>query len=164
MAVPQMYDERAVVLAYIDAQRPPYPHEDFRLFRRARLQALEHAYGISISIDGVIDHSARSLWMLFSAAVDSYLGLRSPRDGFVEDSLINGTIDRLGESGLKMREVEAKLHSHLRDCRDASIEMLTRLFIILWGPIERPVSSADLRTSTFDDSKEPRLSDYYDRM
>jgi hypothetical protein len=60
--------------------------------------------------------------------------------------------------------VEAKLHSHLRDCRDASIEMLTRLFIIRWGPIERPVSSADLRTSTFDDSKEPRLSDYYDRM
>ena len=40
MAVPKMYDERAVVLAYIDAQRPPYPHEDFRLFRQARLEAL----------------------------------------------------------------------------------------------------------------------------
>ena len=164
MAVPKMYDERAVVLAYIDAQRPPYPHEDFRLFRRARLEALERAYRISISMDGVVDPSARSLWMLFSAAVDSYLGLRSPRDGFLEDSLINGTIDGLGESGSQIREVEAKLHTHLRECRDASIEMLTQLFIVLWGRIERPVSSADLRTSTFDDSKEPRLSDYYDEM
>src|SRR5215831_18767170 len=164
MAVPKMYDERAVVLAYVDAQRPPYPHEDFRRFRRARLEALEHAYGISLSMDGVVDRSARSLWMLFSAAVDSYLGLRSPRDGFLEDSLINETIDGLNESGLQIREVEAKLHAHLDDCRDANIEMLTRLFIILWGRIERPVSSADLRTSTFDDSKEPRLSDYYDEM
>jgi hypothetical protein len=164
MGAPKMYDERAVVLAYIDAQRPPYPHEDFRLFRQARLEALQRAYRISISMDGVTDPSARSLWILFSAAVDSYLGLRSPRDGFLEDSLINGTIDGLGESGSHLRQVEAKLHSHLRECRDASIEMLIQLFIVLWGRIEQPVSSADLRTLTFDDSKEPRLSDYYDEM
>lgn len=115
-------------------------------------------------MDGVSDPSARCLWMLFSAAVDSYLGLRSPRDGFLEDTLINGTIDRLGESGSQIREAETKLHTHIGECRDASIEMLTQLFIVLWGRIERPVSSADLMTSTFDDSKEPRLSDYYDEM
>ncbi|SRR6266496_2594797 len=164
MPAAKIYDERAVVLAYIDAQRPPYPHENFRLFRRARLDALENAYRIRISMEGVLDPSARSLWMLFSAAVDAYLGLRSPRDGFLEASLINGTLDGLGESGLQIKELETKLHTHLNDCRDANIEMLTRLFIILWGPIERPVSSADLRTPTFDDSNEPRLSDYYDEM
>jgi hypothetical protein len=46
MATDKIYDERAVVLAYIDAQRPAYPHEDFRSFRQARLRALEDAYNI----------------------------------------------------------------------------------------------------------------------
>jgi hypothetical protein len=164
MPAPKTYDERAVVLAYIDAQRPPYPHEDFRLFRRARLDALEHAYRIRISMEGVRDPSARSLWMLFSAAVNTYLGLRSPRDGFLEDSFINRTLDALGESGLQIKELETKLSTHVNDCRDANVEMLTRLFIVLWGRIEQPVSSVDLRTPTFDDSNEPLLSDYYDEM
>jgi hypothetical protein len=99
MKTPAIYDELAVVLAYVDAQRPPYPHEDFRRFRRARLRALEEAYGIRISWEGVKSPNSRGLWMLFDATVNTYLGLRGPRDGFLEDSLINTTIDRLGVPG-----------------------------------------------------------------
>jgi hypothetical protein len=164
MSNSKIYDERAVVLAYVDAQRPPYPHEDFRRFRRARLQALENVYQIRISLDGVSSPSSRSLWMLFAGAVDSYLKLVGPRDGFLEDSLINVTIDRLGDPGMVLRAVEDKLYMHLRECRAAHLEFLTRLFVILWGPIVRPVSSADLHSYSFDDSKEPQLSDYYDEM
>jgi len=164
MSHSNLYDERAVVLAYIDAQRPPYPHEDFRRFRRARLQALENAFGIDISMKGVIAQQARSLWVLFSAAVDSYLGLRSPRDNFLEDSLINTALDRLGAAGLELRDAEAKLVVRLQECRAAHLDFLTRLFLLLWGPIERPLNSADLLAFNFDDSREPRLSDYYDEM
>lgn len=158
------YDERAVVLAYIDAQRPPYPHEDFRRFREARLRALEDAYRIGISRDGVSSSSSRILWALFSSTVSSYLSLRGPRDGFLEDSLINSTIDRLGEQGQKLLEIEHELHAHLSECRTAHLELLTRLFLLIWGPIERPLCSADLLAYSFDDSKEPQLSDYYDDM
>jgi len=159
-----IYDERAVVLAYVDAQRPPYPHEDFRRFRRARLEVLEKAYRIRISLEGVSAPNSRILWMLFRGAVDSYLNLEGPRDGFLEDGLINVTIDRLGGTGMELRAIEDKLYMHLSECRTAHLELLTRLFVLLWGPIERPLSSADLRSHSFDDSKEPRLSDYYDEM
>ncbi|HJZ81707.1 MAG TPA: hypothetical protein VKD91_15225 [Pyrinomonadaceae bacterium] len=164
MSRSNIYDERSVVLAYIDAQRPPYPHEDFRRFRRARLQALENAYGIDISMKGVIAQQARSLWMLFSATVNSYLSLKGPRDNFLEDSLINTTLDRLGAAGLELHEAEARFVVRLQECRAANLDFLTRLFLLLWGSIERPLSSADLLAFNFDDSKEPQLSDYYDEM
>jgi Transposase IS66 family len=51
-----------------------------------------------------------------------------------------------------------------QECRAANLDFLTRLFLLLWGPIERPLSSADLLAFNFDDSKEPQLSDYYDEM
>lgn len=159
-----IYDERAVVLAYVDAQRPPYPHEDFRCFRRARLRALEDAYRISISREGVKSLESLCLWMHFSVSVASYLSLTGPRDGYLEDTLLNTTIDRLGETGAELLALEDKIYMHLKECRIAHVEFLTRLFVILWGPIKRPVSSADLRFYSFDDSKEPVLSDYYDVM
>jgi hypothetical protein len=159
-----VYDERAVVLAYVDAQRPPYPHEDFRRHRQARLRALEEAYGISVSQDGARASGALALWMLFSAAVSSYLGLRSPREGFSEDGLINVKIEGLGAAGQEIRAVEERLRAHLEACREAHLELLTKLFVGIWGPIDRPLKVGDLQAYSFDEATEPTWLDYVDEI
>ena len=159
-----VYDERAVVLAYVDAQRPPYPHEDFRRHRQARLRALEQAYGISVSQDGARASGALALWMLFSAAVSSYLGLRSPREAFSEDGLINAKIEGLGAAGQEIRAVEERLRAHLEACREAHLELLTKLFVGIWGPIRSPVEGGELRAYAFDEAMEPAWLDYVDEI
>jgi hypothetical protein len=160
MSVSKVYDSRAVVLAYVDAQRPPYPHEDFRTFRRARVRALESAYGIRTSVDGA---SSPPLWMLFNATVQSYLGLGGPRAGFLDDSLINTTLERLDSQG-QLRETEVRLHTHLEQCRELHLELLEGLFALLWGPIRDPVTVERLRELGFDEAKEPQWIDYVDDM
>jgi hypothetical protein len=164
MSIPQSYDERAVVLAYLDAQRPGYPHEDFRTFRRAKVSALQAIYRIEISYEGVAQKRLGSLWMLFDATAESFLKLGGPREGFLEDSAINSTIERIDNPQLALRQTEATLHHHLEQAREAHVQLLTRLFRVLWGPIEKPCSSADLAKLGFDASAEPKLSDYYDYM
>ena len=158
------YDERAVVLAYVDAQRPPYPHEDFRIFRQARLRALEKAYGINVSRDGAKASGSLALWMLFDATAKTYLGLKDPRDAFLEASLIETKIDGLGAAGREIRAVEERLYSHLKGCQEAHLELLTRLFVHIWGPIGRPIEPGELQDYSFDESREPKLSDYVDDL
>ncbi|MDB4932348.1 MAG: hypothetical protein JWM10_4832 [Myxococcaceae bacterium] len=158
------YDERAVVLAYVDAQRPPYPHENFRRFRQQRLRALEQAYGIRVSLEGAKAMRATALWMLFDATVNTYLGLKDPRSAFLEAGLIESKIDGLGAAGREIRAVEERLYAHLQGCREAHVELLTRLFVHIWGPIGRPLGPGDLAAYSFDESAEPKLSDYYDDM
>lgn len=164
MADTRRYDEHAVVLAYVDARRPPYPHQDFAVFRRQRLAALEAAYGFSMSMASARNAKAAPLWMLFDATVDSYLALRGPRAGFLEDSLINTTLEKVDDPTAHVRETEARLHALLQAARAAHLEMLHGLFLLIMGPIASPVSSADLIRFGCDDSKEPVLSDYYDDM
>jgi hypothetical protein len=160
----KVYDVRAVVVAYVDTLRSPYPHEDFRAFRKKRLAALEAAYGIRMNSEGAQASGAAPLWMLFGAVADSFLGLRGPRAGFLDDSLINTTLDRVDTELLRLRETEALLQSHLSASREAHLRLLESLFCMLWGAIEQPVTSADLRARGFDDASEPQLHDYYDYM
>ena len=103
----KLYDIRAVVMAYIDSERPPYPHEDFRVFRKARLAALETAYGIRMSHEAVVKEGTRPLLMPFAATAKSFMHANGPRAGFFDDSLITVTIDRMDTPALKLRETEA---------------------------------------------------------
>lgn len=164
MSVQEQFDEQAVVAAYLDAQRPAYPHEDFRTFRRAKLTALEAAYGIELSHRGVTSGPSTSLWMLFQATAESFLNLGGPRAGFLEDSLINTTLERADNPQLALRETEARLHKHLRQAREAHLELLVGLFKALWGPIEKPCTVSDLVAFGFDPSTEPKMQDYFEFM
>ena len=164
MGNPATYDERAIVIAYLDAQRPAYPHEDFRTFRRSKLAALEAAYRIRISYDGLTPERPSSLWMLFQATADSFLKLGGPRAGFLDDSLINVTLERVDTPELALRETETKLYLHLDKTQEAHLELLTKLFRLLWGPIENPCTPADLARVGFDAGAEPKLHDYFDDM
>lgn len=164
MSTNKIYDLRAVVEAYVDAQRPPYPHEDFRTFRKKRLAALESAYGIRIALDGIRERNLLPLSMHFNAVTSSLLGLAGPRAAYLEDSLINTTIARVDTPRLKLIETEALLHDHLKACRQAHLELLDALFVVLWGPIEHPITSTDLAKLGFDDAAEPKIWNYYDEM
>ncbi len=116
-----------------------------------------------MSDEGIASES-RALWMLFTATVDSLLKLGGPRAGFLDDSLINGTIARQGAATELLLEIEAKLHQLLDQTREAHLELLDALFVILWRRIDHPLTSADLATRGFDDEAEPRLHDYIDDM
>jgi hypothetical protein len=160
----RVYDERAVVRAYLDAQRPAYPHEDLRRFRRGRLDALEKVYEIRLSADGLSTSQQVVLWMLFSSAAESALSLRGPREGFLDDSLLNVTIERLGDAGTELLESESDVRQRVGELRGAYESLLVRLFVSIWGPIAAPVTSAELRRVGFDDEAEPRITDYFDEM
>lgn len=160
----KVWDERQVILAWVDAERPPYPHEDFRTFRRARLAALESAYRIRFSHEALASMEQKALWMLFESTRASYLALRGPREGFLDDSLLNVVLERVDTPELKVRETEEKLYVHLEECREAHLQMLMSLYRFLFGPIETPLTSADLARLGFDDETEPKIWDYYDEM
>lgn len=160
----KVYGPREVVVAYVDAQRPPYPHGDFRVFWRGRLAALESAYDIRMDPDGLPQTRAAVLWMLFSATVQSFLDMRGPRAGFLEDSLLNVVIEQSDTAELKLRETESRLHSHLEEARKAHLDLLEGLFVCIWGPLEHPLTSAELAARGFDDSTEPQICDYHDEM
>jgi hypothetical protein len=46
----------------------------------------------------------------------------------------------------------------------AHLQLLTSLFRVLWGPIEKRCAHADLARFGFDAAAEPRLHDYLDDM
>jgi hypothetical protein len=161
----QQYDYRALIEAYIDAQRPPYPHEDFRTFARGLLSALERAFGISISsMDGVRNAECSPLWMLFRAAAFSYVKLSTPRSGFLEDSLITFRLRQLGEQGAKVEAIEREIDELTLANREAHLKLLNTLFVLLWGQVDTVITSDTLRDQGFDDTKRPKWADYYDDM
>src|SRR5205814_7525172 len=87
------YDERGLIVAFVDACRPPYPHQDFQTFRQARLRALERAFGLRLSADEIPDIQASVLWMHFQATVRSFLALDGPGAGLLEGGLLERAID-----------------------------------------------------------------------
>ena len=162
MASPKIYDERALITALVEARLPPYPHEDFRTFRKARLAALEAAFGVRLSHEGVPDFRAKVLWMMVETYVASLLRLEET--GFGEGGLLERVLDERDTPELNIRGIEADLHRMGQEYRKRHYDMLASLFRCIWGPLGRTVSSADLLAHGFDDSKEPRMSDHYDEM
>jgi hypothetical protein len=156
------YDERAVILAYIDAQRPPYPHEDFKRFRQARLNALESHLKIRISPEGA-NSANRVLWLLFAGTANSYLGISSSTS-VLEGGLLETVLDREDTPDLGLREHQNRIYRHLEEAKSAHLDLLVGLFRLLWGSITNPITSSDLMKLGFDDASEPKPHDYYDLM
>lgn len=158
------YSQAALVGAYVEAQREPYPHEDFAAFRRARLAALEAAFGVHISEDGVRSPNGRLLFVVFKSVVASYLRIRYSGDGVLEGGLLETAIDRADTPELGIRAKQSRIHSLLAQCAQEQADLLDSLFTAIWGNSERVVTSEDLVALGFDDTKEPRIEDYYDRI
>jgi hypothetical protein len=162
--VTTQYDQTALIHAYIQANQAHYLHEDFKTYSVGLLNALQHAFGITITFDGVLDQEARALWMLFHATTQSLLSIRSPRSNFLDDSLINMRLERLGERGKRITNIEATIHHANTLSKTAHLQLLDALFSLLWGSTDTIVTSDDLRQLGFDDTKEPQFRDYIDYL
>jgi hypothetical protein len=66
--------------------------------------------------------------------------------------------------GQEIRAVEERLRAHLEACREAHLELLTKLFVGIWGPIDRPLKVGDLQAYSFDEATEPTWLDYVDEI
>ena len=160
----KQYDRTAFIRAYIDASQLDYLHEDFRTYYKGLLDALQRAFDITFSLNGVRNREAAALWVLFHATVRSYQNIQTPRSGFIEDTLLNSTLDRLGERGEPIVALEETIRTTATSNKETHWRLLDELFLLLWGPVDTVVTSKDLLEIGFDDTKEPKKSDYLDYM
>jgi hypothetical protein len=158
------YDRAALIQAYIQAHEPYQLHDNFKRFYDERLAALEQAFGLRLSSDGVRNAEYHALWMLFHAAVKSYLSIRTPRSNFLDDTLITVKLDRLGARADAIAAYEARIVQAAESSRAAHLGLLDELFQILWGEIDTVVTSEQLRQIGFDDAEKPKHEDYLDYM
>jgi hypothetical protein len=160
MIMDKRYDRAALIQAYIDTQRPKYVHDDFKRFYTERLAALERAFDVRLNFEAAKNIENRALWTLFHATAKSYLSVRTPRSYFLEDTIVNSALDRLGDQARSMHTYEALIGRATETSREAHLHMLDELFTLLWGEIETVVTSERLRQLGFDDSLEPNWLDY----
>lgn len=158
------YNQHDLLQAYIAAQRRPYPHEDFRTFRRARLAALEKAFEVSISDEGMRTTDHHILFYIFRGEVAAQVNYLDEGAGVMEGGLLESVIDRNDTPELGIREKQQRIHSLIVQCAQERLALIETLFSAIWGKTDRTVSSADLLTLGFDDSDEPKVADYWDIM
>jgi hypothetical protein len=156
------YDQAALIEAYIAANRTDYLHEDFTTYYKALLATLEQAFGLLVSSQGIRRAEVRPLWLLFQSTMRSYLAIKTTRSGFLEAGLLEKRLDELGDEALPIRQAEQTISRLAEESRAAHLQLLADLFTVLFGPLEKVVTSADLQALGFDDSKEPSISDYWD--
>ena len=153
------YDRAAFIQAYI-AIKEPQGHEDFTRFTAARLAALEQAFDLRLTWEGVTHQDNSVLWMLFQATVDSYLHLRTPGSDFLDGSLMMRRLDALGDHANPLMTAWETINTATTASEQAHLAMLDELFILLWGAITTVVTSDQLRAIGFDDAQEPDWLDY----
>lgn len=153
------YDRAALIQAYI-ATKEPFGHEDFTQFTAARLAALEQAFDLRLTCDGVTNQDNRDLWMLFTATVRSYLSLRTPGSDFLDGSLLMRRLNDLEEHAHPLMAAWETINTATTTSEQAHLVMLDELFILLWGDVTTIVTSDQLRARGFDDAQEPDWLDY----
>lgn len=156
------YDQSAFISAYIESRKEHYLHSDFEEFAKARFQALEQAFGVTISWDKLQPDVPRTLFMLFKMTVDSLLALRVPRSNMLDDSLLNKQLEAMGDRAAKINQLEGLIVGRYYANQKTHRELIDLLFEMLWGKLERVVTSEELLAFGFDDSAEPNISDYND--
>jgi hypothetical protein len=158
----KQYDYHSLINAYIDTQAQAFIHPDFEQFYRARLVVLEQAFDVKMSLEGAPHNTP--LWMLFYATVRYYKRTGHPRDMFLESSLVNSTLDKMGSQGAEIYQLDIELRSVIEQAHSVYQSLLVRLFIAMYGEHPQIFTSDDLKQLGFDDSTEPNTSDYYDYM
>ena len=156
------YDYKKLLDIYIKAQQP-YPHEDFSKFYTGLLETLESLFEIKLPRKGgsLLEVPNRVLGMHFNAVVNSYLAITHPRNGYAEDSLVNKRIDELGRRGKRILDLERQITKLNDQSENLHLQLLYELFIGIYGEINKVVTSGQVLAAGFDDSKEPKFSDYW---
>ncbi len=157
------YDFRVLIEVYVYTRRQNYVHPDFPVYYNGLLQALQRAFGIQLTQEGISSRQ-RSLWGLFENTVLSLHQITSPWSGYLEAGLLLSKLDESGEPGQAAHRASAVIHKANADSESAHHEMLHALFVAIYGECHQVVTSEELIVAGFDDSKEPNIQDYYDDM
>jgi len=153
----RQYSYKELIEAYIATQRT-YVHDDFTNFYKQLSATLQDLFDIHfLSRDQMrelpSDIRKGGILMVFNATAGSFLAIRTPWSGFLEGGLGIATLDDMyGQPFLDLAE----------QSRTAHYTLLDTLFKMMYGDVERIVTSEELRLAGFDDAKEPKISDYWD--
>lgn len=154
--MPKVYDYKDLVMAYIDANRRGYLHEDFKTYFQSRLPKLEEAFDIYFK------DAKKSLMMYFFSIVRSYNSIDYP--GMMEMGGVFSALSRAGNRGREVEKLQIDVFHKLEEARNMLLEMMYALFIVMFGETDKTVTSEDLLKLGFDESKEPKERDYWDQM
>lgn len=157
------YDYRVLIEAYIYSQRKDFVHSDFATYYASLLEALQARFGIRLSREG-LPLGRSVLWGLFKNTVDSLLQITNPWAGYLEAGLLVNKLEESGEAGKTVVRASRVIGEANVASEAAHREMLYALFQAIFGECDRVVTSEELREAGFDDSREPKIDDYYDEM
>jgi hypothetical protein len=155
------YDFRVLIEAYIYTQRKNFVHADFTTYYNSLLEALERAFGIRLTGDGLSFHQ-RILWGLFQNTVGSLHQITNPWAGYLEAGLLHKKLEESGEPGRIVDKASAVIFEANKASEAAHHEILCALFLAIFGEFQKIVTSEELRRAGFDDSKEPDIANYHD--
>lgn len=100
--------------------------------------------------------------MLFESTVKSLNKIDYPGSGFLEATALVMALNRSGDKGVAVRASMKKILELNKESKQVHLEMLNTLFQLMFGEVTKVVTSRDLLELGFEDSKEPKISDYWD--
>jgi hypothetical protein len=157
-----VFDHSSLVLAYIESQRTDHPHVDFETYHQDLSQALQNAFGITMTRDGIESFDGKVFFMLFSGVVRSWLHLTA-RDGLLEAGLLERKIEELGDVGEKINQQRSQIYQLQQQGIAAHLELLNNIFHQIWKPTRIQVSRDELKEFGFN-REPPNISDYWDEL
>jgi hypothetical protein len=158
------YDYRVLIETYIYTQRKDFLHSDFEVYYASLLEALQVQFGIRLSHEGHTTLPQKVFWMLFQSTVRSLLQITSPWADFLDETLLVKKLEESGELGTIVNRASGVIGEANKASETAHREMLCVLFQAIFGECHRVVTSQELLTAGFDDSKEPDIVNYYDLL
>ncbi|MEM6284675.1 MAG: hypothetical protein AAF787_20975 [Chloroflexota bacterium] len=163
----QTYTYKSLIAAYIETQKKQV-HPDFDRYYEAHLDALERAFDLPLSekrmfADGAPPR-AQGLWIIFADAVASYVSIRTPWETFLESGAVLHRLQGWGEHKQRVFEYAYRISGIAKENRAVHMEMIVHLFHMMHGEVDGVVTSADLLALGFDDTTEPDVADYLDRI
>src|SRR5689334_16572329 len=111
------------------------------------------------STDGV-DPRYHALAFLFHGTMRSYLSIKTPWSGFTDETLVVRQLDQAGQQGQAIFQLSNEIGDLAKRSKTLHLEMLYDLFRLMYGETDQVVTSEQLLATGFDDSKEPKISDY----
>jgi hypothetical protein len=153
------YDYRALIQAHIDANRRYFVHEDFEKYYTGLFESLKVLFQINFTFRDFsgMENSFRrkNAEMLFRSTVSSYNHITEPWGAFLEGPAhLDDMWDKYG----------SKLFDLTRESQTIHLALLDELFQIMYGQVDKIVTSEMLLEIGFDYSKEPKMSDYDDYL
>jgi hypothetical protein len=157
----QVFDKSDLIKAYIEATRDDW-HPDFTNYHQKRFVALQKAFAIEMTNQGVLTFDETIYLLLFRNTINSYIRL-STGDGVLEGGLLEVKLMALQARGESINQKREQLWQLQKQSLQVHFDLLLELFPLIWGELETSVTLDDLRALGFD-LLEPHISDDWDEI